>query len=158
MYLEGRDNVHEENRRLNEVKRGIKQSWKEMLWIREHMEREIGHLEGLRLPQWTPEVPADSSDGTMNAAPPTFCTPECLLGLELGNKPDLDVNCPNVGSHQRGLSGKHRVLRAQLGQLIRDQLRREQNNHKNLWFCGDGLPGQPGKSRLRFNRMATLLW
>lgn len=69
MYLEGRDNVHEENRRLNEVKRGIKQSWKEMLWIREDMEREIGHLEGLRLPQWTPEVPADSSDGTNECCP-----------------------------------------------------------------------------------------
>ncbi|KAK4177927.1 hypothetical protein QBC36DRAFT_299805 [Triangularia setosa] len=137
----------------DKVERQRGRFWKEVIENRLDVDEEIERREKI-LNNWKNDGVVGKAKiatlgGDQDGDPvvcPRFCTPECLLGLKQGKR--LDLDCPNVVRHRRGIGGIHQISRAKLDDLIKQQLSREQDGYQNLRCVGDSLPGQPEKSRL----------
>ncbi|KAK0670798.1 hypothetical protein QBC41DRAFT_345172 [Cercophora samala] len=149
-YRDGVKDLMEAKQQRKEAGKARRGFWKEMLKLTEDMEEEMDEREQI-LKEWKYDQVAAGKPETLypDAVCSTFCTPKCLLGLKQGNK--LDLDCPNVVSHRKGISGKHQISGAKLNDLVKQQLWREQDKYTNLECCGgceESVPGQPERSRM----------
>ncbi|KAK4203305.1 hypothetical protein QBC40DRAFT_262650 [Triangularia verruculosa] len=130
----GKASRREENRRF----------WDEILEGKKDVGDEIDRLKGIlgdasdeKNGEGEEENTAPTTvDESQQPEPPKFCTPECLMGLQQGEK--LDLNCPNVASHRKGERDYHQICRTKILELVKEQLWREMDGHVSLqWYLDE---------------------